>query len=334
MHVVLRADGGATIGYGHLIRSAALAEELLDRGHRLTVATTTLRPVQTVFPTAIETVELPSRGDPGPFVEWLTESTAEVVYTDAYPVDTAYQRSVREQTPLAVLQDDARHAVCAELFVNGNLYAESLDYEFLEPTPETCLGTDYTLLREEIRSRAVEEPPWREPPERAIVTMGGSDTANLTPGVVRAFDGVDISLDVIVGPGFDDAQEREIRLAARAITADVTVSRDPDDLPDRMFEADIAVCTASSTTYELLALGTPFICCPIIENQQRIAATVRDRDLATVVPRTDIEASVAAAVAQYVTDPDCRRSRRAAGRELVDGRGVYRVAAAIERIAD
>lgn len=76
------------------------------------------------------------------------------MFTDAYPVETAYQQAVREHASLAVLQDDAQHAICAELFVNGNLYRADLEYGFVGKSPEACLGTDYVLLREEIRARA------------------------------------------------------------------------------------------------------------------------------------------------------------------------------------
>ena len=333
MHAVLRVDGGTEIGYGHLVRSGAFADELLARGHTVTVATTTPEPARNVFPGAVETVALPARDDPAPFVRWLDTADPDVAYTDAYPVDTEYQRTVHRRVPLVVVQDDARHAVCADLFVNGNLYAPDLKYELVGQPPEMCLGTDYVFLRREIRERAADTPPWRKQPERAIITMGGSDAAGLTPGVVRAFDGIDIGLDVIIGPGFDATQERTAREASMAIDCDVTVLRDPDDLPDRMFDADLAVCTASSTTYELLALGTPFVCCPIIENQRKIAATLRERDLATVVSSDGIEVSAASAVEQYVADSQRRRRRRDAGLELVDGRGVDRVASAVERAA-
>ena len=51
-------------------------------------------------------------------------------------------------------------------------------------------------------------------------------------------------------------------------SSDVHVVRDPPDLPERMFQADFAVTTASTTTYELLALGTPIISIPVADNQE------------------------------------------------------------------
>ncbi|QLG48894.1 UDP-2,4-diacetamido-2,4,6-trideoxy-beta-L-altropyranose hydrolase [Natrinema halophilum] len=334
MDVVLRVDGGSKIGYGHLVRTGALADELHARGHTITVATTTPAPAQEVFPSGSTTVDLPSRGDPEPFVEWLDSTTVDVVFTDAYPVDTAYQQAIRQRVPLAVLQDDARHAVCADLFVNGNLYGPNQNYEFIGDLPETCLGTKYVLLRRQIRRRAAEEPPWREKPERALVTMGGSDIASLTPTVVRAFDGLDLRVDAIVGPGCTEAQERSVLEAATEIEADVRVVRDPDDLADRMLASDFAVSTASSTTYELLALGTPLVSIAVVDNQEPIATALREQDIATVLPRDADETTLRSAIEVYVTDAERRQRRQKHGKELVDGRGTERVCAEVLSIAE
>lgn len=283
-HLAL-CDGGPDIGYGHLVRSRALAEAVIARGGRVTVATTTPDVAETVFPGAAETVALPDRDDPEPFVSWLTDTRPDVVFTDAYPVDTDYQRRIHPETPLVVMQDDARHTVCADAFVNGNLYADALSYEFDEPISDTYLGPKYLLLREDIRRLATGDPPWRPDPERALVTMGGGDTANLTPTVIRAFDSTGVRVDAIVGPGCSDRQETEIRRIADKVHADVRVAHDPEDLPTRMFKADFAVSTASTTTYELFALGTPVVCLPVADNQEPIAEALTERDGALVLSR-------------------------------------------------
>jgi UDP-2,4-diacetamido-2,4,6-trideoxy-beta-L-altropyranose hydrolase len=334
MDVAIRVEGGSQIGYGHLMRSGALAEELLSREHIVTVATTTPETAQTVFPDNVEIVTLPSRGDPKPFVNWLNKNTPDVVFTDSYPVDTDYQRAIRDQAPLAVLQDDDRHAVCADLFINGNLYGPDLDYEFVGDEPQLCLGTDYVILRREIREKAGDKIPWRDPPERAIITMGGSDTTNQTPTVINAFNGIDINVDVIIGPGFSETQERAARETADVVRSDVRVARNPDNLPSRMFAADLAVATASSTTYELLALGTPIISIPVVKNQERIATALREYDTATVLNREASEVDFSQAIKRYISSATLRRQHRRRGCELVDSRGVKRVTDAVFDVLD
>jgi len=334
MHLTIRADGGPDIGYGHLIRTSALAEELLRRGHQVTYATTTSDHVAEVCPPAIETLQLPSRTDVSSLLDHLDQTDADAALLDSYLADENYQRTVRDSVPLAVVSDDTRHPICADVLVNGNLYAPDLDYETLGNEPVWCLGPDYLLLRSAITQLAAREPPWREEPVRALITMGGSDMKNLTPTALRAFDGLDLRVDAIVGPGFSDEQEQEIQTVAENISADVFITRDPEDLPERMFQADFAVCTASSTVYELLALGTPIVSIPVVDNQEPIATALRERDAATVLERGTDETAFRRAVDEYMIDDSLRWGRRERGRNLVDGMGTKRITTVICDLID
>lgn len=333
MHVAIRADGGSSIGFGHLVRAGAIAGELLAHGNRVTFATTTPSEATEIAPNEIDIRYLNSRTDPDEFVNYLDESEIQLVITDAYPVDTAYQRKVRRVTDLAVVSDYVNGPICADALINGNLYAETLDYEFSGDSPKSqLLGPAYAPIRQEIADLAEQTPPWNETANRAIVTMGGSDSKRVTPAIVRAFDGVNLTVDVIVGPGFSSEQERTVCAAAEDIGTTVEISRDPSDLPRRMLDADFAVTTASSTTYELLALGTPIISIPVVDNQQPIAEALADKDLALVLERNATTTSIERAISKYVDNQDIRRERQQAGRKLVDGKGAERVMRALTEL--
>lgn len=324
MHVVIRADGGPKIGYGHLMRTSALASELVEHGHDVTYATTNPTEVKRVCPVDVETTMLPSRDDPEPVREFI-EGTADVTVVDSYLAGGEYQSRLGEVAPVVLIADDDRHEIAADVLVNGNLYAAELNYDFTDPDLTRCLGPEYLLLRPSIAEYASKTPPWREEPRRAIITMGGSDTADLTPTIVNAFEGVDVQVAAIVGPGVPESREAHVREVAETVDTRVEVVRDPDDLPERMFDADFAVATSSTTTYELLALGTPIVSVPVVENQRMIADALRTRDLATVIEKTAGERGFREAIETYVEGPDLRRRRYRTGRHLVDGRGATRV---------
>jgi len=327
MHLAIRADGGPNIGYGHLVRTGALAEYALKNGNCVTYATRTPEHTHETCPQGVNIVALDAEQPHAAFLEWLSNARPDCVLTDSYEVDTADQRAITEMVPrLAVVLDDTRFAICADVLINGNVYAPDLEYEWVGFEPEWCPGTDFLLLRERIRGLANSCPPWRPNPERALVTMGGSDVENLTPLIIRAFDGLDVEVDAIAGPGFDTGQIGAIHEATDKVSNAVSVTRDPDDLPSRMFEADFAVSTASTTSYELLALGTPLICLPVADNQQPIATAFDDRDIATVLDRDADESVVYRALKTYATEPEIRRNRRKRGRSLVDAGGTERVA--------
>jgi pseudaminic acid biosynthesis-associated protein PseG len=333
MHLTIRADGGAEIGYGHLVRTAAIAREFLDEDHTVTYATTTPETAEEVCPEEAEVTPLDSRSNPSAFLEWIQANQPDAVLIDAYPADTEYQQRIREHVPLAVYIDDARYPTCADVLINGNLYASDLAYDFVGNLPKQLLGPDFVPLREEVRLLADQDPLWRDSPHRALITMGGSDIQNRTPTVIRSFEEFNLHVDAIVGPGFSEQQERAVRAAAEAVTPDVSVSRDPENLVERMFQTDIAVSTASSTTYELLAVGTPIVCQPVAENQQMIAETLKNRDMASVVNAGEENPGFRRSIDRYISDTSLRKRYSEAGRKLVDGHGTERIYAEVISMA-
>lgn len=326
MKIAIRVDGGSDIGFGHLVRATSLGEVLNWLGIEITYATTTPHNTRSVAGAGCEIVELPSRSDPTPFCEWLDSTAGDVdgVFADCYPVDTAYQQAIRERVPLAVHDDDGRHQIAADILINGNIFAEDIPYQTVG---DVCrlIGPEYLLIDKSIRELTTRDPPWRGQPKRAIISLGGSDVARLTPTVIDAFDGLGLEVDIVVGPGFDDEQEQEIRAVSDKISAKTTVICDPDDLSKRFFQADIAVTTCGSTVYELLALGTPMVCFPVVDNQNQIASALKKRDAATVLTRDPDPVTIRTSIEAYLSEPDLRRSRRSRGRELVDGQGAVRV---------
>lgn len=327
MDVCIRADGGSQIGYGHLVRTGALAEEFLSAGHRVHSLTLTPDPAREVYPDAVDVVALESTSEMDDLWRAIERIRPSVVVTDSYEIGTDYQRQLAESVPtLAIVLDDTRHEVCADVLINGNVYARELEYDWTGTEPRWCLGLDYLLIRQSFRKRACEQPPWNETPQSALVIMGGSDINNATPAAIRAFDGGDVTVNVVVGPGFDN--QREIEKAVSETNATVELLYDPDDLVDRMMEADLAVSAAGSTIYELLATGTPTIGIPQADNQEPIADALSRRD--AIVALDSVErAPLSASIDELLQSSQRRQSLREKGRALVDCRGTKRVYDAI-----
>jgi spore coat polysaccharide biosynthesis predicted glycosyltransferase SpsG len=101
-----------------------------------------------------------------------------------------------------------------------------------------------------------------------------------------------------------------------------------------MFQSDFAVSTSSSTTYELLALGTPIVSLPVVDNQWPIAQSLCNRDAATVLEQNPKQDEIHSAIHKYVTDPTLRRRRREHGRDLVDGQGAKRLCPELLSLAE
>ena len=267
-HLAIRADGNSEIGYGHLVRTGVLAQKFLKYNHQVTYLTRTPSTVSDTCPNEIDIYQL-GENEIKDTLRWLEEVAPDVLLTDSYNVDTEYQKRLADSASLLVtITDDTRFTLCSDVNINGNVHGPVLDYEWVGEKPDMLLGTDYLLMREEFQQLADKAPPWRDSPDRALVTFGGSDMNNTTPDVIRAFDGFGVVVDVIIGPGFTNKDK--IQKAARGTDAEFNLLEDPDNLPQLMFNADFAVSAGGSTVYELLLTGTPVIGIPQSENQVRI----------------------------------------------------------------
>lgn len=336
MRYILCVDGGPQIGFGHAARMGTLATTLLERGHEVTVLSQTRSYVRGLIPTGANVVEAPD-GYPAALRRFEAAATVIDLPSDSesteVTLDTvSLHRSLSQVTEsVVVFRDDIDGAVCCDLLVNGHLYADEAQYDLVGTEPEWCLGTDYLLLDEDVRTLANRELSTARSRERALVTMGGADVRNDTPEVMRAFDGVNIDVEVIVGPGFSNRDA--IRQAASETDCSFMLTEDPDNFAERLYRADFAVSALGLTSYNLLALGTPFIGFPVAPDQGLKADALADRNAALVLSDSFSTTELEAAIDQFVGTPDFRRTLAMRGRDLVDANGIDRICDAITSTA-
>lgn len=346
MHFAIRADGNTDIGYGHLVRTGVLAQEFLKRGHEVTYLTKTPLTVASVCPNSVKTYQLANEQADG-VEKWLKKNDPRILLTDTYGINADYQKTLCKYVPVfATITDDTRFTLCCDVNINGNVHAPKLNYDWVGKKPQMLLGTEYLLLRDTFQHLSQEMLQWRHPPERALITFGGSDMNNTTPDAVRAFDGCDLDVDIIIGPGFTN--KSEITEAARRTDATFEIAEDPDDLPERMLNADFAVSATGSTVYELLVTGTPVIGVPQTNNQVPVINELSSRGAIISLNRENVVtfdeqishsesprmgninskalvSELTDAIAKMTRDGNFRSKLRNKGISLVDGEGSNRV---------
>jgi len=335
MHVAVRADGGPSLGFGHLVRTARLADALVARGHEVSYLTSTPAATSSVVPADV-TVESLRNGTPGEagidaLLPRIRDGAFDALVLDVGGVPLEVQRRLTEtDVSLALVVDDTGGTVCCDLLHNGHVYASPTDYEWVGTEPTWCVGGEFVVLDRALSDLARQTPPWRDRPAHALITMGGSDVRGTTPSAVRAFDELPVAVDVVVGPGFENGAA--IRTAARESDCKVTLHSDPPDMASLMFRADLAVTALGITAYELLALGTPLVGLVQAPDQRPKARALREADAALVLDPDAGSRRIHRAVSSLVADPDRRRSLRERGRALVGADGCERFADAIETL--
>lgn len=269
----------------------------------------------------------------GRLAEDTSVATLPWLAVDGYHFDSGYHRAVRSAGfPLLVI-DDTAHLPCydADLVVNQNLGAEKLAYP-RGPDTTPLLGIRYALLRSEFLAWQGRRQENRGRARRVLVTMGGSDTENVTLRVIHAVERLgDVNLEVraIVGPF--NPHRPSLEEAVRRSSGRLTLLDSIEDMPALLSWPDLAISAAGVTCWELAFLGTPMALVVLAENQRHSAAALESEGAAACLGDVaSLEVSqLAADLERLVGDPARLRGLADRARSLVDGQGASRVVSAM-----
>lgn len=338
MHVLIRVDGSAAVGLGHVTRCLAFAEGLRGLGVRSTFVT--LAPASVTgkitasgFRAVRMRRRLGWRNDARFFLRQADTVGANAAIVDSYDLGLSYQRALRASgIHLCVIEDVPRGPIAADLVIDQRIDAQSSDYPAGKST-RFLLGPRYSLLRPsfaKLRSKRCR----RGDPPRVLVIMGGSDPRDATLATLAALDGLpsDFALDVVAGAAF--ARLPRLAAAVGAARHSARLHHDPRDVAAVMARAALAVSAAGGTCWELACLGVPAVILVAADNQQPNAAGLARSGCALTLgdispfPARRVRNSVSILLA------DRRRLRRmsSAGKRLVDGLGARRAARALLRL--
>ncbi|HEX2227071.1 MAG TPA: UDP-2,4-diacetamido-2,4,6-trideoxy-beta-L-altropyranose hydrolase [Candidatus Binatia bacterium] len=331
--LLVRADGDATRGSGHLMRCTALAEAWCARGGAAFFLTRcvneTLR--ARIQRAGAEILPLPDDADLQTTLSSITEVNPSFVVLDGYDFHLEYQRELRSAGCRLMIIDDAGWLPRYEtnVLLNQNLGAERLEYN-VNSDATLLLGPQFALLRREFsvwRSRLHTVP---ETARKLLVTLGGSDPENVTLKVVQALRQLEMArLQIRVVAGPVNPHLSELSAAAAVFPGRLELLSHVTEMAPLMAWADIAVTAGGSTCWELACVGLPALAVVIAENQRVIAEELSAAGVVfnlgshQEVTIDRIASSIDGLL--YSTFRRLRMSER--GRALVDGKGADRVAA-------
>jgi RimJ/RimL family protein N-acetyltransferase len=164
--------------------------------------------------------------------------------------------------------------------------------------------------------------------KKVIVTMGGSDSDNVTLKVIRSLNSLndpELEVKIVVGPANPNAESLKRELSLSSFTSHLL--HDVDNVPELMAWADIAVSAGGSTCWELAYMMLPSVILVLAENQAAVSRCLGDSDFAVNIGSChDLnEQELAEKIQKILADSKKRLIFSQRGRELVDGDGGRRV---------
>ena len=244
--IYFRVDAGTSIGYGHFVRSLALAD-MLKEDFDCTFFTQSPSDYQKYEVENIcNLVALPS--DDNKFDEFLSYLNGdEIVVLDNYFYTSEYQKQIKDKGCKLVCIDDIHNRYFyADVIINHCIN----DCSFYDAGSETAffLGSKWALLRKPF----LQKINGTHTADHWVIIFGGSDPFNLSLPYTQFIKNVvpNVHLTVVVGDGYkciDELKEIEGVTVLNKLTA--------EQIKDTFTSAAHVVCSASSVCYEAMACG-------------------------------------------------------------------------------
>jgi len=342
--LIIRADGSAAIGTGHVMRMIALAQAWRRRGGGVIFCCAQVPKglASTIVADEFELVRIDaepgSEEDAAALISLANERGARAVACDNYHFDLAYQKAVSGSVDrfLMVADCGSDEGFACDFLLNQNLGISGSDYPALGGETELLAGSSYCLLREEffqLRGKVGKDKDSEDASQRVLVTFGGADPNNATTSVIEALGRIgDVQgweIKVVVGGANPHREEIESAAAAHSSCESLY---GVSDMPSLIGWCDLAVSAAGSTVWELCFFGVPSALLSIADNQDGIVTAMGKSGAAIDLGRqADLDlTSLADQVSALLGDAERRAEMSSKAQRLVDGAGADRIAAALD----
>lgn len=261
-----KADASSEIGYGHFIRTLALAD-MLKEDFDCTFFTSEPNEFQrSEVAKVCMLYSLSFKTAQDEFLSILQGD--EIVVLDNYYYTSEYQKQIKELGCSLVCIDDIHDKhFYADVIINHAPGIVPEEYD-IERYTQLCLGTDYLLLRKEFFHASTLQI--KRTVHRTFICFGGSDEQNLTLQACKVLKGiVDCEIIVVVGGGYlfmDELQECVQNYNIR-VYSDI----DAIKMVELLLSSSLAIVPASTIFFETCCARIPIITGWFVDNQMLIA---------------------------------------------------------------
>jgi UDP-2,4-diacetamido-2,4,6-trideoxy-beta-L-altropyranose hydrolase len=336
--IVFRTDASMSLGYGHVMRCLALADafkrlgkesififskngdvlskEVVNRGYEYRALT--LSPVHSLG--EIEQV------DANATLSTLSTSTSLMV-VDHYHLNIGWERIITDSGIPLLAIDDIFRSHCSQFLLDQNIiksqndYADNISKEcifFLGPR-YALLSNSFQHLRHSVKIRGKFE--------KVIIFFGGTDPDNETEKALLGVLAVNnnFKIDVVIG----NNNPHRSRLIQLCCSTHSTLHIQTPHMARLMLNADLAIGSGGSASWERCCMGLPALISIQADNQIPIAAALHQsgaainlgmaKNLTTTDYRTAVER----------IDCDLIQNMSTTAMSITDGNGASYVASSI-----
>ena len=319
LRILFRAAAGPRLGFGHLVRCRSLARAL---------GVEPLVSLRATARTRGAAVDLGCRlADDGTSALQSADRPCVLVVDDpsAEHAEAWVNRARRLGVPVATVHDLGLGYIPSDLGIDGSVRP----HRHMRGRTGDLRGPAYAMLDPAIVQWRDRRSDLHEP-DRVLVALGGGQhvftlAGRLSATVALARPRVRLR----IATGFTDTNQLPALPHGEWVAA-------PNGLGDELARAAVALVAGGVTLYEACAIGTPTVATALTSAQGLTIRAMADAgatyDVGAAANISTLD-RMAGAVSHLLDDGRAQARMAAAGRALVDGRGIFRVADRIRALA-
>ena len=346
---VIRVDGSAEIGMGHIMRCLALARGIEKAGKRadFLVRDYDRKVSEIIRHNGYNVKTIPAdcswNDDLNLTLGYSDRCRSKIIITDlgnagnmAQPDEYRhYLQGLKNSGKYLVAIDDlVKMSLPADIIINPHYGVEKEDYGTGESS-RLLLGPAYFIFRQEFIDAARENREIKDKARNLLIAIGGTDPLDVVGRVVRAVvqssETRGLNLRIVLGMDCAASKKQEMEAALKDYAGQYELLPGSDNMAELMLWSDVTVTGGGLTKYEVAVTGTPGVVIPqydyLIKLNEEFDRTGAVLSLGFIDIITD--EAIVGAIAGLLGDAVRRREMSRKGRELVDGRGIERIIAEI-----
>ena len=323
--VAVHCDASQSRGMGHIVRQIHLANVLRDKGADLLFFVPSYAPTRALLKRhsfdfrEIDQLEELTKVDSITFDHFILDrrnTTAELI---------ALLRRVAKK--ITSLEDLGTGRDFVDLLIDCNL--KEADTQKVAPgLTKTLFGWDYSILADEFSHYHNKLRSFDSTDRRILVSMGGTDPNQLTLRIAKIL--IDQHLpgqkySLLAGPGLENLDELK-QLTANYTAC--TILSDVTNMAELLFSRDMVICSGGVTLHEAMATGTPAITISQVPHQNKNTQDIESHG--AIINLGLGENFDSGRLLTSLQIPETKLQKMSlAGKSLIDGQGIHRVASAI-----
>ncbi|MBO8173590.1 MAG: hypothetical protein H0Z33_17115 [Bacillaceae bacterium] len=257
--ILIRTDGYAEIGLGHIYRCLLLADNLIDHDIKFVLSNKSDIGVEKIRESNFPYTVIQDNYEIG---ELIRTHECDILINDILDTDKNYIEYCKSQGVRVVnFEDLGTGAAYADAVIN-DLYEKRNNLE------NHYWGSEYYCIRDEFL--LAKPAGFKENVEEVLVIFGGTDPCNLTYRLFEVIKSIpnhnSIHYTFILGMGYKYAED--LISKSNTLNLNIDIVKDVKLMTEYMGRADLAVSSQGRTMFELASMAVPTILLAQNEREQ------------------------------------------------------------------